>query len=423
MTEQMDRVVRRPAWRSRRGMAVLGAAAAAALALTAALAFIAPARRSVSLPLATVSIDQVQRGVFHDFTTLQGKIAPRDVIYLDALEGGQVQKVLVHAGDRIAEGQPLLVFRNTQLELDVMEREGRLIESLTQLQTYEKQLEQNRADNEKTLAQIDYNILRLKQQADRRDVLTEVGYVPREQTEQVHDELDYNRMIRPVQVETNRRQETLRLQQLPKLHEELASLQQSLKFTRAKLDDLTVRAPATGRLTAMDLQVGENRNHGDRLGEVTLDTGFKISADVDEYYLSRVAPGQMADIDLDGRTLRLTVERVYPQVKNGVFTVDLRFQGAQPDGLLPGEAVQGKLSLGADRPALVLATGASLERSGGDWFFVVTADGRHADRRRIRIGRRNAEQVEVLSGLAVGDRVITSDYQGLEKIDRVDLKK
>ena len=423
MSQDMDRVVRQPLWRSRRGMIVLGAAVAVVLVLVTFAAFVSPAKRSVRLPLAQVSVDTVQPGVYHDFTTLQGSVAPRDIIYLDALEGGQVQKVLVHAGDRVTQGQPMVVFRNTTLQLDVMEREGRLVESITSQQSFEKQLEQTRADNQKALAQIDYNIQRLKQQADRRDALVKAGYVAQETAEQVRDELAYNQMIRPVQAETNKRQDALRIQQLPKIQQEMATLQTSLQITSRTLDDLIVRAPASGRLTDMDLQPGENRNRGDRLGQITLDTGFKIAAQVDEYYLGRVTPGQMAQIDLDGRTLNLRVERIYPQVKNGTFTADLSFQGSQPQGLLPGEAVQGKLSLGADRPALVLAAGAFLERSGGDWAFVVAADGRHADRRRIKIGRRNSEQVEVLSGLRTGERVITSDYQGLEKIDRVDLTK
>jgi HlyD family secretion protein len=423
MTQEMDRVLRRPFWRQRRVTVVATGAAALLLVLITAIIFASSAKRSVRLPLAQVGIDTVQRGVYHDITTLQGAVAPRDIIYLDALEGGQVQKVLVHAGDRLTAGQPLVIFRNTQLQLQVAEEEGRLTESITGQQNYEKALEQQRADNAKTLAQIDYNIERLKQQADRRDVLLKAGYIAKETTELVHDELAYNQMIRPIQIETNQRQEALRVQQLPKIREEMTNLQKSLEITRHTLDDLVVKAPASGRLTDMDLQPGENRERGSRLGQITLDTGFKIAAQVDEYYLGRVAPGQTAQIDIDGRTLNLRVERIYPQVKNGTFTVDLSFQGAQPQGLLPGQAVQGKLSLGADRPALVLPAGAFLERSGGDWIFVVSADGRHADRRRIKIGRRNAEQVEVLSGLAAGERVITSDYQGLEKIDRVDLSK
>ncbi len=423
MSDGMDRRLQRPPWRSRPVLLVAGGAAAVVVVLVMAVAFLAPARRTVRVPVGTVSIDTVQRGVFHDLTTLQGKIVPRDVIYLDALEGGQVQKILVHAGDRVTAGQPLLVFRNTQLELDVLDREGRLVESITQVQSYEKQLEQNRADNAKALALIDYNIQRLTEMASRRDPLLSTGVVAGEQGQQVHDELAYNETLRPIQTQTNTRQEALRKAQLPKIRTELASLEQSLRVTRAKLDDLTVRAPASGRLTAMDLQLGQIRNHGDRLGEITLDTGFKVSANVDEYYLGRIARGQVADIDLDGRTLKLVVDRIYPQVQNGVFTVDLQFQGKPPSDVLPGQAVQGRLSLGADRPGLVLPAGAFLERSGGDYAFVLTPDGRHADRRRIKIGRRNSDQVEILSGLEAGERVITSDYQGFDKIDRIDLKK
>lgn len=423
MSQDMDRRVRQPLWRTRRARIAAGVAMALVLVVGTAMAFLGQAKRSVRLPAAQVTIDEVQRGTYHDFTTLQGQVAPRDIIYLDALEGGQVQKVLVHAGDRITAGQPLVVFRNTQVQLNVAEEEGRLTESITGQQNYEKQLEQTRADNEKALAQIDYNIQRLRQQADRRDVLVATGYVAKETAELVHDELSYNQMIRPIQVETNQRQEKLRVEQLPKIREEMANLQKSLEITRRTLDDLTVKAPASGRLTSMDLQPGENRERGARLGQITLDTGFKIQAQVDEYYLGRVAPGQTGQIDVDGRSVNLKAERIYPEVKNGTFTVDLDIQGAQPPGLLPGQMVQGKLSLGADRPALVLPAGAFLERSGGDWVFVVSADGHHADRRRIKIGRRNSEQVEVLSGLSPGERVITSDYQGLEKIDRVDLSR
>ncbi len=423
MSQDMDRRVRQPFWRTRRAQVGMGVAAAMVLVIGTAVAFVGQAKRSVRLPLAQVTIDEVQSGVYHDFTTLQGQVAPRDIIYLDALEGGQVQKVLVHAGDHVAVGQPLVMFRNTELQLSVAEEEGRLTESLTGQQNYEKQLEQTRADNEKALANIDWQITKLRQQADRRDALVQAGYVAQETAELVRDELHYNQMIRPVQVETNKRQEALRVAQLPKIREEMTSLQKSLQITRASLDDLTVKAPASGRLTSMDLQPGENRNRGDRLGQITLDTGFKIAAQVDEYYLGRVAPGQTGQIDIDGHSLNLKAERIYPEVKNGTFTVDLSFQGAQPQGLLPGQAVQGKLSLGADRPALVLPAGAFLERSGGDWVFVVSPDSRHADRRRIKIGRRNSEQVEVLSGLRPSERVITSDYQGLEKIDRVDLTR
>jgi HlyD family secretion protein len=173
----------------------------------------------------------------------------------------------------------------------------------------------------------------------------------------------------------------------------------------------------------MDLKVGENRNRGERFGEITPDTGDKLAAEVDEYYLGRVQNGQTAAIDVGDKTWVLEVVRVYPKVTNGTFTVDLAFRNATPAGLLPGQALQGKLALGADRTATILPAGAFLERTGGDWVFVLAKDGQSALRRTIKIGRRNDEQVEVLSGLAAGERAIISDYTGLERIDRIDLKQ
>jgi HlyD family secretion protein len=421
MTDQMDRPIDKAWWRRRRWLAAAGGAVVVALLALGVFVMSGAARRSTRVPIANVTIETVRAGVFHDITTLQGKVVPKDTVYLDALEGGQVQKLLVEAGDTVKAGQPLIVFRNTQLELEVLDQEGRLVESITQLQAYERQLEQNRATNEQALETIDYNVLRLSRMSSRRARLAQVGYISREATDQIDDELEHNRRLRPLQVETNARQEALRRQQLPKIHAEMASLQQSLAITRTKLDDLTVKAPLSGRLTVMDLKIGQNRNRGERLAELTLDTGFKLSASVDEYYLGRVHPGQTAEVEIDGKTYGLVATRIYPQVQNGVFTVDLAFKDLPPSGLLPGQAVQGRLSLGADRRGLVLPSGAFLERTGGEWAFVVAPGGGHADRRRIRIGRRNAEQAEVLAGLRPGERVITSDYQGWEKLDRIDL--
>lgn len=422
MTAGMDRQIERPRWTRRRGLVVIGAAAGCVLAGWAAVSLIG-AKSSVRVPAASVTIDTVQSGVFHDQAVLRAKAAPKDVIYLDALEGGQVEHVLAHAGDMVREGQPLVQFRNTQLELDVLDREGRLVESITQLQSYEKQLEDTRLANARVSAEIDYNIVRLSRAAGRRDALLAKGFLSPEAHDQVHDELDYDRRLRPLQTESDRRQDALRQSQLPRIEAELNNLRDSLKITKSKLDDLIVRAPIAGRLTDMDLYVGQIRGRGERLGQIVPDTGFKLKAPIDEYYLDRVRVGQSGQIDLDGRTYPLRVTLVDPQVKDAVFQVELAFVGAAPSGLLPGQALEGRLSLGGDRRAMILAAGGFLERTGGDWVMVVDKSGRHALRRRIHLGRRNADQVEVLSGLIPGERVITSDYTGFEKVDRVDLTR
>jgi HlyD family secretion protein len=417
----MDRPLYRPWWHRkplvRAGSALLLIAITVPLALT----LFGNAERTVRIPVANVTIATVARAPFHDFVPLRAKVVALNTVYLDALEGGRVERVLAEAGDTVSAGQPLVELSNTELELDVLDREGRLIESITQLQAYETQLEQNRMANQKALAQIEYDIVRLQRALARRKALAVRALESAESQDAVQDELDHATKLQPLQAESNRKQEELRVRQLPQIQSQLEKLQQDLKITHGKLDNLVVRAPVTGLLTAMDLKVGENRNRGERFAEITPDTGNKLAAAVDEFYLGRVQVGQTAMMEASGQLWALHVTRVYPQVKDGTFTVDLAFEGAAPTGLLPGQALQGKLALGADRVATVLPAGAFLARTGGDWVFVVSKDGRSAQRRAIKIGRQNAEQVEVLNALAAGDRVIVSDYTGLEHVDRIDL--
>ncbi len=420
MTHVMDRPLALEWWRKPRARAAL-VGGGAALAVLLAIAMLWGAReRSFSIATSAVTIATVGNDVFHDFVPLHGTVAPKDTIYLDALAGGQVEKILAQAGDQVAQGQPLIIFRNAQLQLDVLNNEGRLVESITQLQSFETQLEANRVGNAKTLADIRFNIASLEHTVARYDPLQKEGAISSKDVETVHDQLDHYRALLPLQIETNRRQEALRSAQLPSMQTELESLKKSLEVTRAQLDDLTVRAPVSGRITALDLKIGENRNRGERLAEIVPPTGFKLAADIDEYYLSRTRTGQDADVTLNGLTYRLKVARIYPQVKNGVFTVDLNFAGAMPADLTTGAAAEGKLTLGGDRQGVILPAGPFLEASGGDYVFVLDGSG-SAHRRRIKLGRRNVMQVEVLSGLKPGDRVIISDYAGYDKIDRIDL--
>jgi HlyD family secretion protein len=419
----MDRPIATPPWRRTPVLAAAGVAVLTLVAGGGGLAVVADARSSVRVPAQNVILGTATPGVFHDFVALRATAQPKDVIYLDALEGGQVQQVLAQAGDLVKASQPLLTFRNTELELDVLDREGRLVESITQLQTYEKQLEDARVANEKAAAQIEYDITRLQRTAERRDTLLAKGYVTKDLYEQVHDELDHDRKLLPLQTATNVEQETLRKRQLPQIQGEIATLQESLRVTRAKLENLTVRAPVAGRLTDMDIKPGEIRNRGQRLGQIVADTGFKLQAQIDEYYLGRVLVGETGSVTIDNREVPVRVTRVDPQVKNATFQVDFAFEGPMPRGLLPGQALEGRLTLGGDRSALILPAGPFLERTGGDWAMVANASGTRADRRHIRIGRRSAEQVEVLDGLKAGERVITSDYAGFEKVDRVMLSK
>lgn len=423
MSTVMDRPIVLPWWRKSRWGRAGMALAALALIVSSAMALLGTPERSVRVDAAAVTVATVERGLYHNFISLRGKVVPLDTVYLDALEGGRVERVLVEPGDLVAAGQPLVELSNTELELDVLDREARLIESITQLQTYQTQLEQNRLNNEKALALIDYDIIRLGRSIQRRKALATRGVESQEATDAVQDELDYTLKLRPLQAQSNQQQNELRVRQLPQIDSQLEKLRKDVEITRSKLENLTVRAPVAGRMTAIDLKIGENRNRGERFGEITAETGNKLSAGIDEYYLGRLRKDQTASVRIGDNDWTLRVTRVYPQVKDGTFTVDLAFDGAVPDGLLPGQAVQGKLALGSDTAGITLPAGAFLERTGGDWIFVLAENGESAGRRRIRIGRRNAEQVEILEGLRPGERVIVSDYTNLDRAERVDLTR
>lgn len=422
MSPMMDTPLSLPWWRRTPWLYALSALTVAALAWTFLRLVLGPPERSVRIPRVAVTVATVTKATFHDFIPLRARVVPLETLYLDAAEGGRVERLMAQPGDYVARGQALVQLSNTELELDVLEREGRLIESITQLQAYQTQLEQNRVANQKALALVDYNIERLSGMLARRDVLAAHAYASKEERELTQQELDYDQKIRPMQDTSNRKQEELRLRQLPDIESQLVRLRQDLDITHGKLDNLLVVAPAAGRLTSLDLKLGENRSRGDRIAVLTPAAGNKLSAEIDEYYLQRVRIGQQARVEVGEHPYGAVVSRAYPQVKNGTFTIDLVFSGATPEGLLPGQSVEGQLLLGEDREALIVPAGAFVERSGGEWVFVLDPGGHAAHRRAIRLGRRNAEELAVRAGLKAGEQVITSDYTGLEHVERIDLQ-
>lgn len=414
-----DRAIVPPWWRSRRTRRVAVIAAVVFVLLLIVAVSRHGVMRTTRVESNSVSVATVQIGTYHDYVPLRAHAVALSAVYLDAQQGGRVEQVHAQAGDSVTQGELLVELSNSQLELDVLEREARLVESVSQLESYQTQLEQNRVANAKALAAIEYDITRLRRSLGRRKLLAVDKIEPAETLDLVSDELDYDLKIQPLQDESNHRQEQLRQQQIPQIEEQLKSLQQDLRMTHAQLDKLNVRAPIAGRLTAMTAQTGENRNLGDRLGEITADAGFRLNASVDEYYIGRVQRGQRATVSIREHAYALTVTRLYPQVKEGSFSIDLDFSGSPPTDLTVGENIQGKLTLGGDRPALIAPVGPFLDRTGGEWVYVVDTAGTTAVKRRIRTGRRNTEQLEVLSGLRAGEHILISNYETLGDADRV----
>jgi HlyD family secretion protein len=374
---------------------------------------------TIRVPRSQLVVATVEQAIFHDLIPLRARVEPRETVYIDAIDGGRVDRVLVEPGDRVQRGQPLIELSNTNLALSVIQQESQLNQAISQLEQNEISLEQNALANERALAEIDYMLVKLGRSASRREKLVASGAASNEQRDEVTDELTYYRHLQPIQSASNIRQLDLRNRLLPDIHHQLQNLRGNLEIVHEKLGGLIIRAPVEGVVTAIDLKVGEHRNPGERLAEVTPESGMKLTAEIDEFYLARVRAGQAATVDIGGTPVGVTVRRVSPQVHNGQFSIDLDFDGKSPATLVAGETTQGRLQLGEDSPARILPVGPFLERTGGDWVFVVAKDGASARRRRIKIGRRTAEQLEILGDLATGERVLTSDYTGLERADRI----
>jgi HlyD family secretion protein len=401
--------------------AQLGAAALAALIaiLVALRLFVGAGEKTLRIPKAQLAVSTVAQGTFHDLIPLRAQVEPLQTLYVDAIDGGRIDRILIEAGDHVQQGQPLIELSNTNLALSVIQQESQLNQAMSQLQQNEIALEQNDLANDRALAEIEYNLIRLQRSDARRQGLAAAGATSKEDRDAVADELAYYRHLQPIQMASTKRQSDLRERLLPDIQRQLQNLRANLDIVQGKLAALIVRAPVAGVVTAIDLKVGELRNPGERLAEVTPESGMKLTADIDEFYRARVRPGQSATMEVDGTPMNATVHRVSPQVKNGQFSIDLEFAGKSLANLVAGETAQGRLQLGGDSQAVLLAVGAFLDRTGGDWVFVLAPDGRSARRRQIKVGRRTAEQLEILRGLAPGERVVTSDYTGLDRADRI----
>jgi HlyD family secretion protein len=415
----MDHPIVTPWWQRPRRSNWIAVLAMLTVVLAMATLVQAADERTLAVAARTVTLAPARVESFRDVVAVHGTLQPREILYLDAVSGGQVARIFAQPGDRVMAGQPLVAFRNAQLVRDVLDNAGRLVESITQVQSFETQLETNRATNDKTLTELAASVATLEAKAARVDALAARGFYPRGDAEALHIDLARYRRLLAVQQATNQRQERLREAQLPRLRSEQESLSRSLDATHAQLDDLIVRAPVTGTLTQIDLKTGQNRNRGDRLAEITSDAGFRVIAEIDEYYLPRVRAGLEAVLAFGGRRLAGRVTRVRPEVKNGAFTVEIDFDGAQPNGATPGAAIDGELTLGSNRRALVLPVAAAAQGSAD--LFVLAPDGRSARRTAVRFGRRNPRQIEILAGMQAGQRAIISDTSSWTRIDRVRL--
>lgn len=414
----MDRVVEKKGLSQRVKMMI--GAGAAVVALAAFLVF-APTGDSQTVEASRITVSAVSKGVFEDFLPLRGRVTPSLTVFLDAVEGGRVEQILVEDGANVQKGQLLAIMSNAQLQLDVLSREAQVTEQLNIMRGQELALERNRLESRSSLVEADYQLSRLKRQLDRDAALVEKGWVPRKTFNDSQDEFTYQQNRKQVLLESQRTDERLQASQLTQLRAAAGTLQKNLAVARMNLDSLNLRAPVTGQLSGFTLQVGQSMGRGERLGQIDSPGRNKLLTGVDEFYLGRVQVGQKATVDVAGKSYDLKVVKIYPTVRNGEFEVDLAFTGDEPTGIQRGQTIQTRLTLGDPVPATLIPAGSFYNDTGGNWVFVVSPDGDSAEKRTVRLGRRNSQFIEVLDGLEPGEKVVTSPYTGLTDKDQLDI--
>ena len=412
----MDRVVERK--RLDRRIIIAGGAAAVLLLVILFWVF-APRADSVTVAQDRLSISSVQSGTFDDFLPLRGRVTPLVTVYLDAVEGGRVDQKLVEDGAHVTQGQLLAVLSNAELQLSTLEKQAEVEQQLNNMRSQELALTQSRNSNLRDLNQAETDLAKARRQFDLYKPLFERGFVSMKTFNDTKDDLNYQQQRLAILKQSISQTEALQSSQLQQLRVASTSLNSSMGIARSNLGQLSIRAPVTGDLSGFDIQHGQSLQQGERIGQIDSAGGNKLQADVDEYYLGRVRVGQTAAAEVDGKTYRLKVAKVYPQVRNGQFQIDLLFDGPAPASVQRGQTVQTKLTLGDSSKAVLIPNGAFFNDTGGNWVFVVDRGGRGATKRQVQLGRRNAEFIEVLGGLSPGERVITSSYSGLVDKDHL----
>ena len=415
----LDRPLPRPPLWRRYGLPAL----AVVLAVGIALWLLGIAReRVIRVPADRLSVGTVKSGAFDDFIAVRATAAPYVTRYLTAEQGGAVEQVLVEDGASVKAGQPLIILANAALQLQVASREADVANQINALENTRLQLEDARFRYEHDLLDIEHQISRLKGDVARDKILLDGNAIAPSLYQQEEEEYAYEVKLRDATVASRDAQRAVRLRELAQLRETLARLNESIVSAKASLDGLTIRAPTDGQLTALDAEVGQTKAQGAVLGQVDSLDRFKLTAQIDEFYLGRVVLGQLAQFNIDERDYSARVAKIYPQIANGTFRVDLELGDPTPQGVHTGQAVDIRLRLGGASRALLLPNGPFYQDTGGRWVFVISADEHHATRRNVRLGRRNPESIEVIEGLNRGERVIVSSYAAFQKFERIDIE-
>jgi len=417
----MDRVIEKKTWTTKRILTIAGITAI--VGLIGASYYFTSGKSKLNQDTDRLTISEVKKGPYKDNIPVNGVVLPLTSIFLDATEGGRVEEKYVEDGAVMKKGDPILRLSNTNLMMTMMNQQNTVYNTLTQMQINQTNASQNTVNKRTSMADVEslYNEAERVYKLDKR--LYDEKAIGLQEFKQAENNYNYYKQKRALIEQILQQDSASRAQQSAQDKRSYQGSQQALSIMEKKVGELIVRAPADGQLTSLDAEIGENKNPGQRLGQVDVLSGFKVRVNVDEHYLSRVFVGQQGDFTFANKSYKLKIKKVFTQVLNNTFQVDMEFVGEVPQGIRRGQTLQIVLALSDETTAILLPKGGFFQQTGGNWIFKVSEDGKMATRVDIQLGRQSIDYYEVLGGLNPGDKVITSSYENYGNIQELVLKK
>jgi HlyD family secretion protein len=414
-------VIQKKRWSQKKVLTIAGVISI--VALISASYYFTSGNSRLNVDTERITISEISKGSFQEFIPVNGIVLPITTIYLDAVEGGRVEEVFVEDGAIMKRDQPILKLANTDLELSLANQETAVFDVLTQMQNTRNNADQNTIRQLNQLAEVDNALIEAERVYKLNKRLYDEKVIGGQEFRSSENTYAYQLRRKKLTEETLKKDSSSGKQQLGQMRESYARMQNALTLMRRKVGDLIVRAPVDGQLTSLDAEVGQSKNKGERLGQIDVLSGFKVRADIDEHYISRIFTGLIGEFTLAGKSYKLSIRKVYTQVTSGRFQVDMEFVGGVPQGIRRGQTLQVRLALGDETQAILLAKGGFFQQTGGNWIFKLNENGTVAYKTDIQLGRQNPDYYEVLDGLKPGDKVVTSSYENYGNMQELVLKK
>lgn len=385
-------------------------------------AFFASHLSSLNVEADKLQIEAVSQGTFHNYITVTGNVEPIATIFLDAREGGRVEEKVLEEGTMVKQGDVILRLSNPDLTLSILNSESQLAEKSNFLRNTMVVMEQEKLQIKRELLNLEFDIKRKKRVYHQKLGLYEDELVSREEFLIAEEDFQFAQRSFELYQERQRQDSIYRKIQVDQMEDNLRNMEMNLKLIRQSQDNLNVTAPVDGQLSTLEVELGQSVPKGGRIGQIHVLSSYKVVARIDEHYIDQVRTGLSAMLDRQGQEFRLKIRKILPEVREGRFAVEMIFTGETPDNMRTGQTYYTRLQLGSPEEAILLPRGNFFQQTGGQWIFVLSPDGKYAERRMIKIGRQNPKYYELIEGLSPGEKVIVSGYENFGNSERIVLK-